>query len=174
MKKYHYNSVAGSMNGIRTSGKPQYRRKRKNAECSLRFFLTRLPQSVFVSVIVQGQRVFVVGQWPSFGRPACKIHARGKGIGNREEETVRLHRFTFPPQWKLFHDPVRPFPHDIAGIFGLDSQARYLSPAIWLILTRLACLPQNRFQIFFRFVRRLLPHSRNLAEREAWKLFLKY
>lgn len=168
MKKYHYNSVAGSMSGfvpLETSIPAK-----ENTECSLRSFLTRLPQSVFVSMIVQGQHVFVVGQWPSFGRPACKIHARGKEIGRkREEETVRLHRSTFPPQWKLFHDPVRPFPHDIAGIFGLDSQTRYLSPAIWLILTCLACLPQN--PIFFRLVRRFLLYSRNLTEREAWNFF---
>lgn len=44
-----------------------------------------------------------------------------RGVGGTFDWTVR-------PQWKLFHDPVRPFPHDVAGIFGRDSQARYLSP----------------------------------------------
>lgn len=36
--------------------------------------------------------------------------------------------WTVRPQWKLFHDPVRPFPHDVAGIFGRDPRTRYLSP----------------------------------------------
>lgn len=44
-----------------------------------------------------------------------------RGVGGTFDWTVR-------PQWKLFHDPVRPFPHDVAGIFGRDSRARYLSP----------------------------------------------
>lgn len=138
-----------------------------------RSLLTRLPQSVFVSVTVQGQHVFVVGQQPSFGRPAYKMHTRAE----RELERGRKRPFDciVRPQWKLFHDPVRPFPHD-AGIFGRDSRARYLSPAIWLIPgdpPRLST-SRNRFPIFFRLVHLLLPHLRKPGRTKSLKLFLKY
>lgn len=127
----------------------------RERQCSFRSLLIRLPQSAFVSVTLQGQRVFVVERQPSFKRPAWKMHTRGE----RESGKGRKRSFDciVRPQWKLFHDPVRPFPHDVVGIFGRDSHKldTYLPQYGSSRVTRLACLPRNRFLIFFRFVRRL-------------------
>lgn len=73
------------------------------------------------------------------------------------------------PQWKLFRKSLptqfalsrMTLPGFLVAILELDT---YLPQYGSSRTTRLACLPQNHFLIFFRFVRRLLPHSRNSAE----------
>lgn len=111
--------------------------RKENRQCSLQSLLTRLPpQSVFVSVTVQGQCVFVVGQQQrqsSLRGP----HARYT-VEEREEKEGRKER-SIPPTTvyvrvcacvcvcrKLFYDPVRSSSHDVAEIFGRDSRTRYL------------------------------------------------
>lgn len=140
--------------------------RKENRQCSLQSLLTRLPpQSVFVSVTVQGQCVFVVGQQQrqsSLRGPHARYAAE-----EREEKGGRKER-SIPPttvyvrvcacvcvcvgnsSMTQFDLPRMTSPRFLVAILELDT---YLSPRNMAHppkATHLACLLRNCFSIFSR------------------------
>jgi len=103
--------------------------------CSFRFLLTRLPQSAFVSVTLQGQRVFVVERQPSFRRPALHARCTRAGKGNREKRERDRSIASFDRSGNSSTTQFPLFPAWRCRDFWLRfPQVRYLSLAIWLII----------------------------------------